>query len=40
LFYGTAVPAFVYWTHRSNIQRLLSGTERKVSRGTTNRQAT
>ena len=37
VFYGTAVPAFVYWTHRSNIQRLLSGTERKVSRGTTAR---
>ena len=37
VFYGTAVPAFVYWTHRGNIQRLLSGTERKVSRGTTAR---
>ena len=37
VFYGTAVPAFVYWTHRSNIQRLLTGTERKVSRGTTAR---
>ena len=37
VFYGTAVPAFVYWTHRSNIQRLLTGTERKVSRGTTTR---
>jgi len=39
IFYGTAVPAFVYWTHRSNIQRLLNGTERKVSRGTTKRPA-
>ncbi len=37
LFYGTAVPGFVFWTHRSNIQRLLTGTERKVSRRTTAR---
>jgi glycerol-3-phosphate acyltransferase PlsY len=37
LFYGTAVPGFVYWTHRSNIHRLLSGTERKVSRSATHR---
>ena len=37
LFYGIAVPAFVFWTHRSNIQRLLTGTERKLSRGTTAR---
>jgi glycerol-3-phosphate acyltransferase PlsY len=37
VFYGIAVPGFVYWTHRSNIQRLLTGTERKVSRGTTTR---
>ena len=35
IFYGTAVPSFVFWTHRGNIKRLLSGTERKVSRGTT-----
>jgi acyl phosphate:glycerol-3-phosphate acyltransferase len=33
LLYGSAVPAFVLWTHRENIQRLLSGTERKLSRG-------
>ena len=33
LVYGTAVPAFVFWAHRGNIQRLLSGTERKLSRG-------
>ena len=39
VFYGTAVPGFVFWTHRSNIQRLLSGTERKVSRGATHRPA-
>jgi len=37
LFYGTAVPGFVYWTHRSNIHRLLMGTERKVSRSATHR---
>jgi acyl phosphate:glycerol-3-phosphate acyltransferase len=37
VFYGIAVPAFVYWTHRTNIYRLLTGTERKVSRGTTAR---
>ena len=37
VFYGTAVPAFVYWTHRSNIHRLLTGTERKVSGRTTAR---
>jgi glycerol-3-phosphate acyltransferase PlsY len=35
LFYGSAVPGFVFWTHRSNIKRLLTGTERKLSRGTT-----
>lgn len=35
LFYGVAVPAFVIVTHRSNIKRLLTGTERKFSRGTT-----
>jgi len=35
LFYGLAVPGFVFWTHRSNIQRLLSGTERRLSRKTT-----
>jgi glycerol-3-phosphate acyltransferase PlsY len=35
--YGTLVPAFVYATHRGNIQRLLTGTERKFSRGTTRR---
>lgn len=31
--YGTALPAFLFWAHRDNIQRLLSGTERKLSRG-------
>jgi glycerol-3-phosphate acyltransferase PlsY len=36
VIYGTLVPGFVFWTHRGNIQRLLSGTERKLSRGTTN----
>ena len=34
LVYGTVVPAFVFWSHRGNIQRLLSGTERKLSKGT------
>jgi len=38
LFYGSAVTAFVFWTHRGNIQRLLSGTERKLSRGATSRR--
>ncbi len=33
LFYGTALPAFIILSHRDNIQRLLSGTERKLSRG-------
>jgi glycerol-3-phosphate acyltransferase PlsY len=33
LIYGSAVPAFVFWAHRGNIQRLLTGTERKLSRG-------
>ncbi|MCC7370503.1 MAG: glycerol-3-phosphate 1-O-acyltransferase PlsY [Chloroflexi bacterium] len=33
LLYGTALPAFLFWAHRDNIQRLLSGTERKLSRG-------
>jgi acyl phosphate:glycerol-3-phosphate acyltransferase len=33
LLYGTALPAFLIWAHRDNIQRLLSGTERKLSRG-------
>jgi acyl phosphate:glycerol-3-phosphate acyltransferase len=32
-FYGTLVPAFVIVTHRGNIKRLLSGTERKFSIG-------
>ncbi|MFN8635266.1 MAG: glycerol-3-phosphate 1-O-acyltransferase PlsY [Chloroflexota bacterium] len=35
LFYGSAVPAFVIVAHRGNIKRLLTGTERKFSRGTT-----
>jgi glycerol-3-phosphate acyltransferase PlsY len=34
LIYGSAVPAFVFWAHRGNIQRLMAGTERKLSRGT------
>lgn len=38
LLYGSAVPAFVIWTHRGNIQRLLTGTERKLSRGTASRR--
>jgi glycerol-3-phosphate acyltransferase PlsY len=33
LFYGLVVPGFVFWTHRGNIQRLLTGTERKLSSG-------
>jgi glycerol-3-phosphate acyltransferase PlsY len=33
LLYGTALPAFLFWAHRDNIQRLMSGTERKLSRG-------
>ena len=32
--YGTLVPAFVIATHKGNIHRLLTGTERKLSRGT------
>ena len=39
LLYGTAVPAFVIWAHRGNIKRLLSGTERKLSRGVASRAA-
>jgi glycerol-3-phosphate acyltransferase PlsY len=35
--YGTLVPGFVIATHKGNIQRLLSGTERKLSRGSTPR---
>jgi len=31
--YGTALPAFIILAHRDNIQRLLSGTERKLSAG-------
>lgn len=31
--YGTALPAFLIWSHRDNIQRLVSGTERKLSKG-------
>jgi glycerol-3-phosphate acyltransferase PlsY len=38
LFYGSAVPAFVIWAHRGNIKRLLSGTERKLSRGDRRRE--
>jgi glycerol-3-phosphate acyltransferase PlsY len=30
--YGTLVPGFVIMTHKGNIQRLLSGTERKLGR--------
>ncbi|MCC6174787.1 MAG: glycerol-3-phosphate 1-O-acyltransferase PlsY [Chloroflexi bacterium] len=30
LLYGTVLPAFIIWAHRDNIQRLLSGTERRV----------
>jgi acyl phosphate:glycerol-3-phosphate acyltransferase len=37
LFYGTAVPVFVFWTHRTNIKRLVTGTERKLSRGAASR---
>jgi glycerol-3-phosphate acyltransferase PlsY len=32
LVYGTLLPAFVLMTHRGNIYRLATGTERKVSR--------
>jgi len=32
-FYGTALPAFIILAHRDNIQRLMNGTERKLSRG-------
>lgn len=35
--YGTALPAFLIWAHRDNIQRLVSGTERKLSKGSGNR---
>jgi glycerol-3-phosphate acyltransferase PlsY len=35
--YGTLVPAFVIATHRGNIKRLLTGTERKLSRGAATR---
>jgi len=31
--YGTALPAFIILAHRDNIQRLIHGTERKLSRG-------
>jgi glycerol-3-phosphate acyltransferase PlsY len=31
--YGTLVPAFVIVSHKGNIKRLLSGTERKLSIG-------
>ena len=31
--YGTALPAFIILAHRDNIQRLMSGTERKLSAG-------
>jgi glycerol-3-phosphate acyltransferase PlsY len=33
LVYGTVLPAFIILAHRGNIRRLLSGTERKLSRG-------
>jgi glycerol-3-phosphate acyltransferase PlsY len=35
--YGTLVPGFVIWSHRGNIKRLVTGTERKLSRGGTSR---
>lgn len=35
--YGTLVPGFVIWSHRGNIKRLASGTERKLSRGNARR---
>jgi glycerol-3-phosphate acyltransferase PlsY len=35
--YGTLVPGFEIATHKGNIQRLLTGTERKLSRGSTRR---
>lgn len=28
--FGTVVPAFILWTHRANVRRLLDGTETKV----------
>jgi glycerol-3-phosphate acyltransferase PlsY len=33
--YGSLVPSFVILSHKGNIKRLLSGTERKLSRGST-----
>jgi acyl phosphate:glycerol-3-phosphate acyltransferase len=33
LLYGTALPAFIIAAHRDNIQRLMNGTERKLSKG-------
>lgn len=36
-FYGTLVPGFVIWSHRGNIKRLVTGTERKLSRGSVSR---
>jgi glycerol-3-phosphate acyltransferase PlsY len=35
--YGTLVPGFVIWSHRGNIKRLATGTERKLSRGSVSR---
>jgi acyl phosphate:glycerol-3-phosphate acyltransferase len=35
--YGTLVPGFVIWSHRGNIKRLATGTERKLSRGSVRR---
>jgi len=35
--YGTLVPGFVIWSHRGNIKRLATGTERKLSRGSARR---
>jgi glycerol-3-phosphate acyltransferase PlsY len=36
--YGTLVPGFVIWSHRGNIKRLATGTERKLSIGGVGRQ--
>lgn len=39
LAYATLLPAFVIIAHRDNIQRLLNGTERKLSRGSSKNAA-
>jgi glycerol-3-phosphate acyltransferase PlsY len=36
-WYGTLVPGFVIWSHRGNIKRLVTGTERKLSIGSSRR---